>query len=196
METSPRISPQQFADSMKQEFEEFAKQVMDAVNDARMDRGSLVVKNRFAIFVQRCDERLHCDGWRKHQENTCLCGLRRCHGANHHRCRENQTPRQRQSQASSSRQEVQALATAQARIGLVVEGVQGRLLLQRGCHTSACGLHAWQSCRGGESVAGKREARGGGLTVEVRRDAQGNDLLSGVSGAWLADWEWFDGIAM
>jgi hypothetical protein len=34
METSPRMSPQQFADSMKQEFEEFAKQVMDAVNDA------------------------------------------------------------------------------------------------------------------------------------------------------------------
>jgi hypothetical protein len=34
METSPRVSPQQFADSMKQEFEEFAKQVMDAVNDA------------------------------------------------------------------------------------------------------------------------------------------------------------------
>jgi hypothetical protein len=34
METSPRVSTQQFADSMKQEFEEFAKQVMDAVNDA------------------------------------------------------------------------------------------------------------------------------------------------------------------
>jgi hypothetical protein len=34
METLPRVSPQQFADSMKQEFEEFAKQVMDAVNDA------------------------------------------------------------------------------------------------------------------------------------------------------------------
>jgi hypothetical protein len=34
METSPRVSPQQFADSMKQEFEEFAKQVMEAVNDA------------------------------------------------------------------------------------------------------------------------------------------------------------------
>ena len=34
METSPRVSPQQFADSMKQEFEEFAKNVMDAVNDA------------------------------------------------------------------------------------------------------------------------------------------------------------------
>jgi hypothetical protein len=34
METSPRVSPEQFADSMKQEFEEFAKQVMDAVNDA------------------------------------------------------------------------------------------------------------------------------------------------------------------
>ena len=34
METSPRVSPQQFADSMKQEFEEFAKDVMDAVNDA------------------------------------------------------------------------------------------------------------------------------------------------------------------
>jgi hypothetical protein len=34
METSPRVSSQQFADSMKQEFEEFAKQVMEAVNDA------------------------------------------------------------------------------------------------------------------------------------------------------------------
>jgi hypothetical protein len=34
METSPRVSPEQFADSMKQELEEFAKQVMDAVNDA------------------------------------------------------------------------------------------------------------------------------------------------------------------
>jgi hypothetical protein len=34
METSPRVSPQQFADSMKQEFEEFAEQVMEAVNDA------------------------------------------------------------------------------------------------------------------------------------------------------------------
>jgi hypothetical protein len=34
METSPQVSSQQFADSMKQDFEEFAKQVMDAVNDA------------------------------------------------------------------------------------------------------------------------------------------------------------------
>jgi hypothetical protein len=34
METSPRVPPQQFAESMKQEFEEFAKQVMDAVNAA------------------------------------------------------------------------------------------------------------------------------------------------------------------
>jgi hypothetical protein len=34
METSPRVSPQQFAESMKQEFEEFAKEVMEAVNDA------------------------------------------------------------------------------------------------------------------------------------------------------------------
>ena len=33
METSPRVPPQQFAESMKQEFEEFAKQVMEAVND-------------------------------------------------------------------------------------------------------------------------------------------------------------------
>jgi hypothetical protein len=30
----PRVPPQEFADSMKQEFEEFAKQVMEAVNDA------------------------------------------------------------------------------------------------------------------------------------------------------------------
>ncbi|MGA2035739.1 MAG: hypothetical protein ABSG68_26110 [Thermoguttaceae bacterium] len=34
METSPRVSPQQFAESMRQEFEEFAKEVMEAVNDA------------------------------------------------------------------------------------------------------------------------------------------------------------------
>jgi len=34
METSPRVSPQQFAESMKQEFEEFAEEVMEAVNDA------------------------------------------------------------------------------------------------------------------------------------------------------------------
>ena len=34
METSPKVPPQQFAESMKQEFEEFAKQVMEAVNDA------------------------------------------------------------------------------------------------------------------------------------------------------------------
>ena len=34
METSPRVSPQQFAESMKQEFDEFAKQVMEAVNEA------------------------------------------------------------------------------------------------------------------------------------------------------------------
>ena len=34
METSPRVSPQQFAESMTQEFEEFAKNVMEAVNDA------------------------------------------------------------------------------------------------------------------------------------------------------------------
>ena len=34
MERSPRVSPQQFAESMKQEFEEFAKEVMEAVNEA------------------------------------------------------------------------------------------------------------------------------------------------------------------
>ena len=34
VETSPRVPPQQFAESMKQEFEEFAKQIMEAVNDA------------------------------------------------------------------------------------------------------------------------------------------------------------------
>ena len=34
METSPRVPPQQFAESMKQEIEEFAKEVMEAVNDA------------------------------------------------------------------------------------------------------------------------------------------------------------------
>ena len=34
MEMAPRVSPQQFAESMKAEFEELAKQVMEAVNDA------------------------------------------------------------------------------------------------------------------------------------------------------------------
>jgi hypothetical protein len=34
MDASPRVSPPQFAESMKQELEEFAKEVMDAVNDA------------------------------------------------------------------------------------------------------------------------------------------------------------------
>jgi len=34
MEKSPRVSPEQFAESMKQDFEEFAKEVMEAVNDA------------------------------------------------------------------------------------------------------------------------------------------------------------------
>lgn len=34
METSPQVSPQQFAESMKQEFEEYAEKVMEAVNDA------------------------------------------------------------------------------------------------------------------------------------------------------------------
>ena len=33
MET-PRVPPQEFAESMKQEFEEFAKEVMEAVNNA------------------------------------------------------------------------------------------------------------------------------------------------------------------
>jgi hypothetical protein len=34
METSPKVSPQEFAESMKQEFEGFAEKVMEAVNDA------------------------------------------------------------------------------------------------------------------------------------------------------------------
>jgi len=34
MGSSPRVSPQEFAESMRGEFEEFAKQVMGAVNDA------------------------------------------------------------------------------------------------------------------------------------------------------------------
>ncbi len=34
METSPRVSAGQFAESMKQEFEVFANEVMEAVNDA------------------------------------------------------------------------------------------------------------------------------------------------------------------
>ncbi len=34
METTPRVPPQEFADSMKQEVEEYLKQVMEAVNGA------------------------------------------------------------------------------------------------------------------------------------------------------------------
>jgi len=34
MERSARVSPQQFAESMKREFEEYAQRVMEAVNDA------------------------------------------------------------------------------------------------------------------------------------------------------------------
>ena len=34
MSESPRVSPEEFADSIKQEFEEFAEAVMEAVNDA------------------------------------------------------------------------------------------------------------------------------------------------------------------
>ena len=34
MERSPRVSPQQFAESMKADIEEFAKGVMEAVNNA------------------------------------------------------------------------------------------------------------------------------------------------------------------
>ena len=34
MEKSPQVSPQQFAESMKGELEEFAQQVMEAVNQA------------------------------------------------------------------------------------------------------------------------------------------------------------------
>jgi len=34
METSPKVSPQEFAESMKGELEEFAKQVMETVNNA------------------------------------------------------------------------------------------------------------------------------------------------------------------
>ena len=48
----------------------------------------------------------------------------------HHRRRKDQTPQQGQSQATTARQEVQAVAAAQARFGLILEGVQGRLLLQ------------------------------------------------------------------
>ena len=34
MDTTPRVSPQQFVNAMKQDLEEFAKEVMEAVNDA------------------------------------------------------------------------------------------------------------------------------------------------------------------
>jgi hypothetical protein len=34
MDTTPRVSPQQFAESMKEEVEQYLKQVMEAVNEA------------------------------------------------------------------------------------------------------------------------------------------------------------------
>ena len=34
MDTTPRVSPQQFVNAMKQDLDEFAKEVMEAVNDA------------------------------------------------------------------------------------------------------------------------------------------------------------------
>ncbi len=34
MDSSPRVSPQDFADSMRAEFDQFAKEVMGAVNEA------------------------------------------------------------------------------------------------------------------------------------------------------------------
>jgi len=34
METTPRVSPQQFAESMKQEMDQYLKEVMEAVNEA------------------------------------------------------------------------------------------------------------------------------------------------------------------
>jgi hypothetical protein len=67
METAPKVSPQQFADSMKQEFEEFAKQVMEAVNDApdgRWIAGSeeqvrdLCAKMRRKVFERAVQQRV------------------------------------------------------------------------------------------------------------------------------------------
>jgi hypothetical protein len=67
MERSPRVSPQQFAESMKQEFEEFATKVMDAVNDApdgRWIAGSeeqvrdLCAEMRRKIFERALQKRL------------------------------------------------------------------------------------------------------------------------------------------
>ncbi len=34
MDTTPRVPPQQFADAMKQEMEQYLKEVMEAVNEA------------------------------------------------------------------------------------------------------------------------------------------------------------------
>ena len=34
MDSSPRVSPQEFADSMRAEFDQFARDVMEAVNEA------------------------------------------------------------------------------------------------------------------------------------------------------------------
>jgi len=34
MDSSPRVPPQEFADSMRAEFDQFAKEVMEAVNEA------------------------------------------------------------------------------------------------------------------------------------------------------------------
>ena len=57
MESSPRVSPQQFAESMKGEFEEFAKQVMEAVNDAPDGQWIAGSEEQVRDLAQRCDER-------------------------------------------------------------------------------------------------------------------------------------------
>ena len=63
MEATPRVSPQEFADSMKQEFEEYLKEVMEAVNnapDGQWIAGSeeqvrdLSAEMRRSVFERRC----------------------------------------------------------------------------------------------------------------------------------------------
>ena len=54
MSQSPQVPPEQFVESMREEVEQYLKQMMEAVNKRRMAIGLLAVRNRFEILPQRC----------------------------------------------------------------------------------------------------------------------------------------------
>ena len=150
MNPSAQVPPEKFVESMKDEIERYAKEVMEAVNKAPDGRGLLAAKNTFATFRLRCGAGFlgvpFSSGWmrrkplfppphhpttgerlrqvveavgrgvlrvqqddaiavtwhaedcviaegKKRREDACLHGLRRRDGADHHRRREDQTPR-------------------------------------------------------------------------------------------------------